>query len=103
VSLLPFTECAYNNADHFTLGCSLFFANHQFNPCVDYCLPLFKGELLVPAASAWFKLFQSTMGAIHDNLQQAQEDAKRFADCHQCLVSFRVGNKVWILSTKKKL
>jgi hypothetical protein len=103
VSLLPFAEFAYNNADHVALSCSPFFANYQFNPRADYCSPLFTGELSVLAASAQFKLFQSTMGAIHDKLQQAQEDAKKFADRHHHSVSFWVGNKVWLLSTNLRV
>jgi hypothetical protein len=75
VSLLPFAEFAYNNADHVALGCSPFFANYQFNPRADYCTPLFTGESLVPAATACLTLFQSTMRFIRKNLREAQEDA----------------------------
>jgi hypothetical protein len=75
VSLLPFAEFAYNNADHVVLGCSPFFANYQFNPRADYCTPLFTGESSVPAATARLKLFQSTMRFICENLRKAQEDA----------------------------
>ena len=90
VSLLPFAKFAYNNADHIALGCSPFFANYQFNPHADYCSSLFKGESTVPAATAQLKLFQSTMFVICHNLRQAQEDARVFADCHCCAVSFSI-------------
>ena len=96
VSLLPFTEFAYNNAEHVALGCSPFFANYQFNPRADYCSPSFEGELSVPAANSRLKLFRSTMKIIQDNLRQAQEDARMFADRHRRSISFNVGDKVWL-------
>jgi hypothetical protein len=103
VSLLPFAEFAYNNAEHVALGCSPFFANYQFNPRADYCSPLSKDESSVPAVTARVKLFYSTLAAIRHNLRQAQEDAKKFADLHRRPVSFSVGDKVWLSSNNLRV
>jgi hypothetical protein len=103
VSLLPFAEFTYNNAEHVALGCSPFFANYQFNPHADYCSPLSKDESSVPAVTARVKLFYSTLAAIRHNLRQAQEDAKKFADLHRRPVSFSVGDKVWLSSNNLRV
>ena len=89
---------SYNNAQQTSLKCSPFYANYGYNP--NFTIDLrSKPTSSVPAA----KHLADTIAKLHEhlveNLKYAQNQQARYHDAKHKRVEFKVGEKVWLLST----
>jgi hypothetical protein len=97
VELLAMCEFAYNNSISSATGFTSFMAHTGMNPKMD---PIGKSQAVSDQADVLADELQNIKVVIHENLRQAQDDMKRFADANrQPAVDLKPGDKVF-LSTK---
>jgi transposase InsO family protein len=97
-------EMAYNNAVHSGLKCSPWFASKGYNPRIDFLVK--PGLTSEPKdIGKWLSRIKSVQKTLHDLLETAQDDYKRFADRRRLETPFKVGEKVYLrrknLNTKR--
>ena len=92
-------EFSYNNANQTSWKCSPFYANYGYNPNFTIDLRSKSTSTSVPAA----KHLADTIAKLHEhlveNLKYAQNQQARYQDAKHKRVEFKVGKKVWLLST----
>jgi hypothetical protein len=100
VSLLPFAEFAYNNANQDSTGFSPFYLNYGFNPTIPAVFHQTKTPDGKNPSSVYFlENIQKAIGIAKENLLASQQRQKTYADKKRQDISFKVGDKV-LLSTK---
>lgn len=77
--LLALTEFAYNNVQHASTHMSPFLATYRFHQCL---FPLTPADSLVPAAADFLQELTAAHQVLQEQLDQAKEDFKKFADQH---------------------
>ena len=96
--LLSLTEFSYNNAQHASIGCSLFYSNYGFNPRFTVNLKQFD-KYPVPTA----KEMAEHIKDLHENLTElikaTQNQQAKYYDAKHKPVEFKVGDKVWLRSS----
>ncbi|XP_061485300.1 uncharacterized protein LOC133385725, partial [Rhineura floridana] len=97
VDLLPLAEFAYNNSVHASTRQTPFFASYGYHPRF---FPSVRPPSPVPAADVMLQELQALQAVLKEQLEQAKDAYKRFADRHrQPGPPLKVGDWVW-LSTK---
>ncbi len=105
VDLLPFAEFAYNNTTHASTGTTPFVALYGRHPrmdLLDVAVPT-----ACPAADVQLDRLRDIHALVRQNLEDAAESMKRFADAHRDEgPALNVGDMVWLstqnLRTKTK-
>jgi len=94
---LNFAEFSYNNAVQESTGFSPFFLNYGYNPRHS---PIIPDQSNVPRAEEYTKDFKDLIKKLKENLSEAINSQKKFADKHRSKPpEFKIGDKVWIDSS----
>jgi hypothetical protein len=95
---LSLAEFSYNNCFQSSLGCSPFFANYGYHPRFNISVTT-KTTLDVPAAKQLAEQLAKHHDALAESLKAAQDTQARYYDAKHRRIEFKVGDKVWLLST----
>lgn len=93
VTLLPFAEFSYNNAESASTKVSPFLANYGFNPSMDY------DRAVVPQSNEVSLLddIKEVQNYLTQELTLAQERYKHFADDRRSVADkLEVGDRAWV-------
>jgi hypothetical protein len=94
--LLPFAEFTYNNAKHASTQMSPFYANYGYHPRMSI-VERNPAQEENPTAEELVARLERTHQALRVNLQQAQENYKKYYDAHvNDDPQFQVGDLVWL-------
>src|SRR5271169_251779 len=96
--LLSLAEFSYNNAQHASIGCSPFYANYGYNPRFTVELRQFSKHP-VPAAEEMAKRLKTIHEDLTELIKAAQNQQAKYYDAKHKRVEFKVGDKVWLLSS----
>jgi hypothetical protein len=97
-SLLPVAEFAYNNAYQASIKTSPFYANYGYHPRFTFSTTT-ASPLDIPAAKELADKLAAHHDALAENIKTAQDTQARYYDAKHQRVEFKVGDKVWLLST----
>jgi len=97
IDLLHFAEFTYNNSFHTAIKTTPFFANYGFNVKSDTLVPG-SVDTNIPALNNHLEILVKLEKHLSENLQHAQDDAKRYADLKRLPHGFRVNDQVMLLT-----
>ncbi|KAL1982820.1 hypothetical protein VTN96DRAFT_880 [Rasamsonia emersonii] len=96
---LDMAEMAWCNSKHSALGVSPFFAEHGYDPDVEF-VPEHPGRKITDIDAAIYADFMKELHEIlRENLQRAQETNKKYYDRKRADMVFEVGDQVYLRTT----
>jgi len=96
--LLSLAEFSYNNAQHTSIGCSPFYANYGFNPRFTIEVHQFEKHP-VPAAQEMAERLKNIHEDLTELIKVTQNQQAKYYDAKHKRVEYKVGDKVWLLSS----
>ena len=102
IDLLHFAEFTYNNSFHTAIKTTPFFANYGFNVKSDTLIPG-SVDTNIPALNNHLEILVKLEKHLSENLQHAQDDAKRYADLKRLPHGFRVNDQVMLITSFGKI
>ena len=96
--LLSLAEFSYNNAQHASIGCSPFYANYGHNVGFNIDLRKFP-KYSVQAAKDMAENLKNIHEELTELIKITQNQQAKYYDAKHKRIEYKVGDKVWLLST----